>query len=334
MPGFRLLTDRQLRRQARLDAQFAARAQARQINQEARRGERNVQGIAEALARAQGGYGAAAQDIYGRAQRTLGDLANSQRRTLGGTGPPPAGSVGQPGATLADTLGKNLALSGQGSDLANTLASATAGAANAGFGMGTAELGALAQRQAAAEDFGAKLPELARLTGLQGVQERAAQARRDQGALQAQAAKDTLQAIQNARSRRFNEGAANLAYTGKVLQEKAATARTYAQQAGANERNAASNQTRAQIAAANRRAAQAKAILQEGGRNARARAAAARQGRSVDVERSAQTGILHDKNGRVITWGAGPGKGKPVPWKPGKHGSGGKKPGKGKSGLG
>lgn len=304
--GFRRLTDRQLRRQARLDAQFAARAQARIINQQARAGERNAAGIAEALARAQSGYGAQMADIYGRAQHTLGDLAGAQRQALGQAG----------GGTLAEGLQKRLALGGQSSDLSNALAGATAGAAGAGYGGATAELGALAQRQAAAEEFGAKLPQLARLTGLQGVQDRQAQAQADLGKLRMQQAQAVTQLISQGRNRQFNEGAANLAYTGKQQQEEGRNARAAAQLTIA--------QQKANEAARHNR--NLERIAQQGGDTSAARAAEQRRhnkwlekhpgaksgtGGGVDVVASRARHVLVNKKGKVIK----DYRGKPIPWK-------------------
>ena len=339
MAGFQHLNDRQLRRRAARDAAFAASAQANLIGRQARLGEKNVAGITEALAKAQGGYGASIKDIYSRAQSTLGGLATEQRQTLGQTGG---------GGTLADQLAHGLQQSGQSSDLSNALATATSGAAGAGFGTSSAELGALAQRQAAAEAFGAKLPELARLTGLQGVQDRQAQANSDLAKLRAQSAAQTLDQLNRGRSQQFQEGAANLAYTGKVMQEQGKNARagatlTLAQQKANEDARYHRALTRISQGKGDTAAARAAEIQRhnkwvEQHPNASGGGRGGTSHTGIDEQQSAQRGVLIDKKtGKVIKYPKGTHKhgkdvgGKPIPYRPSQHV--GSKSGGGKSGL-
>src|SRR5262245_54412404 len=121
---FAPLTNRELRRQARLDARFATRSQARLIGREARAGEQNVAGIAEALAAAEQGLQPRVADIYGRARTSLGALDAAQLQALGQTGP---------GSSIASDLQRRLALAGTDTGQTAALQEATRGAGGAGF---------------------------------------------------------------------------------------------------------------------------------------------------------------------------------------------------------
>lgn len=222
MPGFRVLNDRQLRRQARRDVRGPSLALVRQINREAEAGSRNISGIASSLAGQLGGYQGKLGDIYGRERTALEGYQQQGQQSLGTAG-----------SNIGGDLAKALALSGQAPGDFNTDLSRVTG----GFReRGTAELGALAQRQAAAEEWGAKLPELARLAGLQGVQERAAAARQATSRVQAEIPSQVAALLREGRNRNFQAGAANLAYEGDVYSQQQQTARTRISQRGQNYR--------------------------------------------------------------------------------------------------
>jgi hypothetical protein len=321
---FRLLTDKQIRRRARRDIQSVLRPLSRQSAREALAGERNIAGIAASLAAAQGGYQGKLSDIYSRARTNLGALDVSQRGQLGSVAPGGASETG----TLEAGLRQRLALSGGDTNLANALQTQTQGAASAGYGIGSAEVGALAQRQAAAEEFGAKLPELARLTGLQGVQERAARQRQEQARLQAQMAQQGLSQINAERNRNFQRGAANLAYSGDVMEERGRNARESAkltvQQQRANEaaRHNAAMESIDQTTAAGKAKADAERArhnkVKEGLDKQKAKSAAKKE-RAFDPVNSKRRGVRVRKDGTIIK-----GKdGKPIPYHGADSGGGG-----------
>lgn len=223
-----------LRKQARRDVRSVTMPLIRQTNREAASGARNIAGIASELARQMGGYQGRLADIYSRAGASLGALDQSQRASLGTIGSP--GPLTGGGNTLADQLRSQLALSGQGGGQADQLQAMTQGAAGAGYARGSAELGALAQRQAAAEEWAAKLPELTRLSGAQAVQERAARAQQDISRVNASIPEQVQRLIEAGRSRNMQSALANLAYQGDVMAEQGRNAREAAAERGRNRR--------------------------------------------------------------------------------------------------
>lgn len=258
------LTDREIHQQATGDVRATSMPLVREINQRARAGEANIAGIAGALAQAQGGYGSRIGAIYGNAEQALGQLDEAQRRALGNANGGSSNSTIKEPNTLADELRARTAQAGlgqQGEDLAAALQASTQGAAGAGFARGGAERAALISNRAAEEGFGAKLPELARLAGIQGVQQRGAQRQQELNDLEAKIPSSIAEAIAQERNRNFQKASAQLAYQGNIFSQEQQTGRTAMQQAGANSR------TRAQQAGANRRARAANAERARHNRN-------------------------------------------------------------------
>lgn len=213
-----------LRKQARRDVRATSLPLVRQINREAAAGSRNITGIASQLASQMGGYQQRLGDIYGRARSSLEGYQQQGQQQLGAAG-----------SAIGADLAKALALSGnQGGGFQADLARVTGGFQE----RGSAELGALAQRQAAAEEFGAKLPELTRLSGMQATQERAARAQQDISRVNASIPEQVQRLIESGRARNMQIGLANLAYQGDIFGEQQQTERTRLQQRGQNQRAA------------------------------------------------------------------------------------------------
>jgi len=248
------LSPRAQRRQVRQDVRMNTRPFIRQVSGEitrrARSGSQNISGIADELARNLAGAQAQQADIYGRARSSLGDIDTKL-----------ADRLGTVGGDEAAALKHQLELSGGPSTLVESMAGGAAqnarGAAGAGFARGSAEQSRLALQGAGAEEYAAKLPGLARLSGLQGVRELQAGAQRDLttelGRIRASTPSLIANALNATRNREIQKAVTNLGFQGDVLGQQAQTQRTVYSQ------GAQTGRTQAQIAAANARAAAAQA---------------------------------------------------------------------------
>jgi hypothetical protein len=257
---------RQVRQDVRMNTAPLIRDITHEINRRARAGSQNISGITNELAQNLGALAPQEHEIYGAAKTDLGQLDTAIADRLA--------AAGQHGE--AD-LRKQASLTGIPSALVESLAGG-AGAAGRGasasqFTRGSAEVAALNSRGAGAEDFAAKLPGLARLSGLQGVKEVQAGAQRDLSTqldrVRAQTPSLIASSLRDARNREVNKATANLGFQSDVYGQNAATQRTQTQQSGANQRstysqqqqnrrNAANNAQRRQDRKERRRAAKAR----------------------------------------------------------------------------
>lgn len=236
------LRPRQVRRQVRQDVLANTRPIARMIGARATSGAQNISGIANELAQHLGALAPQERAIYGAAKSDLGGLDTAIADRLAA-----AGQTGE-----AD-LRKQASLTGVPSALVESLAggagAAGAGAAASGFTRGSAEVAALNSRGAGAEDYAARMPGLARLSGLQGVRDVQAHSQRDLADLASRTPSLITSALNSARNREVNKATAGLTYQGNVYgtNTRASTSRY-----GANTR---AGSTQDQIHAANARAA-------------------------------------------------------------------------------
>lgn len=212
---------RALRRQVTRDVALSSRPLAAIISRSMKGAAENVSGIANQLAQSLGGYQATERDIYQRQNAELGKIDDNLSSQLG--------TAGQ---ASADALRARLAQAGQDPALADQLAGAAAGighgAGVASLGRGSAEQAALAQRQAAAEEFAAKLPGFAQLSGLQGVQLIHARGQKDLTDL-AQRQLSTIPALLSAaRNRELNKAVARMGNAADIygINTRAATSRS------------------------------------------------------------------------------------------------------------
>lgn len=248
------LAPKQLRRQVTQDVRAQtiplARELTRQINAQAAAGAANIAGVSSQLATQLGGAQGVQRDIYERA-----------RASLGGAAAEGAGQFGTAAGGLADSLRARLASAGAPSTLADSLATSLQGAQAAGAGRQGATLDELTQNQAGAESYGAKLPDLARLSGLQGIKDRQAQAQQDLakelGALNARTPGLIAQETEAARNLEYQKGVARLGFQGDVYKTQASAQQNQARIRAENQRAQLSHQDRqASIAAANKRSGQ------------------------------------------------------------------------------
>lgn len=280
------LSEQQLRRRAQRDVGMSIAPLIKQINARAGAGAQNLEGVYGRLATDLGGYQQRQADIYGRARQSLEGADRALAASLGGAG----GGI---------QTGLQSSLAAAGLQVPGDIG--VQGALGVQSARGRGELGELALRQAAAEDFAAKLPGFARLAGAQGIRELQAQRARDVSDLSAKAQASLLDLLQSGRKEEFDKAVARLGFQGDVYQEQQQTERTKIQQSGQNARTAA------QIEAQNERT------------RATINAQAARQGREYNESLSRSAGHAVDAKGRPIV---NPRTGKPYPYVPTKKGKG------------
>lgn len=219
----RPLSERDLERRAQHDQSLTVGPLAKQINRRAASGAQNLEGVYSRLAGNLEGYRATQQGIYDRARTNVG-AANTQG----------AAQLAQTGKDVGGALQHQLALSGGTPDMASGGGGYGADLQRMQSGQalrGGAELGELALRQAAAEDFAAKVPGFARLAGAQGIRELQAKRAQDVADLTTRASTGLAQSLASGRRQEY---------------EKAVAARgfgvDYAKLAAADRQNAVKNQ--------------------------------------------------------------------------------------------
>jgi hypothetical protein len=225
---------RQVRQDVRMNTKPLIRDITREIDRRALAGGQNISGITAELAKNLGGLAPQEAAIYGAAKQDLGqlDTAIADRLTA-------AGATGE-----AD-LRKQFAQMGIPSSLVESLAggarAAGAGAGASGYARGSAEVAALNARGAGAQDYAAKLPGLARLSGLQGIKELQAGAQRDLATqldrVRAQTPSLIASSLRDARNREINKATANLGFQSDVYGQQQQNVRTQTQQSGATQRS-------------------------------------------------------------------------------------------------
>lgn len=310
----RPLSDVQLRQRARADVIASTRPLAAAIAQAARAGQINILGVSNDLANRLGDYRGAEQGIYDRANQALSSFNQQAADRL-------AGSSG-----LADQLRARLQNAGQDTGLADKLAATAGAASGAGFVRGGAETNALTQRQAAAEDYAAKLPGLARLSALQALSQRQAQQQSDTANLQAKAASTLASDIQHARDVEFQKASLAAGLGKDYAAIDAQNQRAAADRRAANNRNSANNAARSAVQAQRDKAAAARQAAHDQAAynrtQAQIRAAAQRTGRTYDPNLSRDARHAVDHQGRPII---NPATGQPYPYKEPPKSKGGKK---------
>lgn len=206
------LSEKMLRKRARQDVLMQERPIAAALAKQARAGQLNIVGVSNDLATRLGDYQGAQAGIYSHAQQQLGDFNREAANRLGAN-------------SGADELRQRLAAAGQDPGLADKLASMAQAASGSGFVRGGQETNALGERSAAAQDYAAKLPGIARLSGLQDVNQRQAQQQSDLTSLQSKAQGLLQQSIQNGRNLEFQKAATNLGFKGDTYKVDAANQR-------------------------------------------------------------------------------------------------------------
>lgn len=161
---------RRVRQQVSAQTNPVIRQITRQINSRTQAGSENISGISQALASQLQGGQANTADIY---QRARSDVMGTERALQSG--------LTTQGAGIDSALAKQIQLSGGDPALIAQAQAATAGAVGAQGTRGSAELGALSQRQAAGEQFASQLPGFARMQGLQGIRDLQAQGQQQLG---------------------------------------------------------------------------------------------------------------------------------------------------------
>jgi len=160
-PAYQPLTDAEL--QARASAYVQSQIGPlideinRSISARSAQGTAAIQSLTGQLADLQGQYGPRIGGAYDTAAKSIGALETGLANRLSGAG-----------QTVANQTVGALQQAGQDTGGAANLANIGAGAANAGFAKGSASLAALAATKAAEQSYGAKLPGIA---GMEGVQE-------------------------------------------------------------------------------------------------------------------------------------------------------------------
>ncbi len=187
------LTERELLSRAQRDEAASVSPLARLIGQRATAGAQNLEGVYSHLAGNLAGYQGQQADIYNRARTNL-----QGAQTQG------AQELGQSGSAISAALQHQMELSGASGSIAPDLARLQGGQAT----RGGAELGELALRQAAAEDYAAKLPGFARLAGAQGIRELQAKRQQDIADLTARSSGQLASSLGSARNLEYQKAVA------------------------------------------------------------------------------------------------------------------------------
>ncbi len=233
----RPLTDRQLRRRTRRDIQSVLGPLAKQISSRASAGAQNIEGVYSRLASNLAGYQGQQADIYGRA-----------RSTLEGYQAQGAQDLQQSGGAINSELQRNMALSGAQGSIAPDLGRIASGQGT----RGGAELGELALRQAAAENYAAQVPGFARLAGAQGIQQVQAQRQKDIAEMTARAQQSMLSSLQSGRRQEYEKAVAARGF-GLDYAKEAADARQKAAERAERRRHNQATETRQEREARERR---------------------------------------------------------------------------------
>lgn len=184
-----------LRRQVTHDILAQLAPLAAQINARTAAGGANISGIARALAASYAPFAKQESDIYSGAQQREGAIDSALADRLG---------MGSP-----DALRQRLAAAGQDTGLADKLGATVHGASGAGFARGSAEQGQLNTLSALGGEYASKLPGLARLAGLQDVNQRQAQGQQQLSDLQSKAPGLIATTLADARNRELQKALAN-----------------------------------------------------------------------------------------------------------------------------
>lgn len=215
MPDYlRPLTEKQLRRRNRRDQQSVIGPLARQIDARAAAGSRNLEGVYSRLAGNLGQYQSQQADIYGRA-----------RTALEGYQAQGASELGQSGAAIGGALQRQMELSGAQGSIAPDLGRIASGQGT----RGRAELGELALRQAATENYAAQIPGFARLAGAQGIQQLQAQRQKDIAEMTTRAESSLLQSLRADRRQEYEKAVAARGFGldyAKLAQDEAESRRS------------------------------------------------------------------------------------------------------------
>lgn len=234
MPDYlRPLSEKQLRRRNRRDQQSVIGPLAKMIDARAASGARNLEGVYSRLAANLGTYQTQQADIYGRARTALEGY-----QTQG------AGELQQSGGQINTALQQQMALSGQQGTIAPDL-----GRIASGQGVrGRSELGELALRQAAAENYAAQVPGFARLAGAQGIQQLQAQRQKEIADMTTQAQSSLLQSLRADRRQEYEKAVAARGF-GLDYAKLAQDERQAARSAAIQRRNAATSERSASTSA-------------------------------------------------------------------------------------
>jgi hypothetical protein len=155
------------------DAELQARAQA-MANAQTSPLLQQLQQAIEARSRsgsaAIGGYTKELGNLFSNVAPQTAGIYNQAIQSQSGINSQLADRLGAFGQGLQGEVGNKLAFAGQvGQDIAGQAGQTAQGAANAGFAKGAAETSMLNAHSAAAQTYGAKLPGIAGLTGLQSI---------------------------------------------------------------------------------------------------------------------------------------------------------------------
>ena len=288
------LTSSQLRAQVLGDIRPITNELAASSAKRTAAGAANIEGITNRLAQSLSGYQAKQQDIYSRARGSLEGYQAQGAQALGAA----SGAIGS-------NLTSALALSGNAPGNFGAEQSRVAGGIAA---RGAGELGELALRQAAAENYAAKLPGFAKLAGAQGIRE--LQARRQQELAEAQTKirTETIpQLTQQARTREYEKAVAARGFGVDFakIQQDAAEASQRAQtasqaEAGRNRRAAATTSVSARRASeAARHNRNMEAISRRGGNTRAATAAETRRHNRATEKISRKKGLKGSSGGGI-----------------------------------
>jgi hypothetical protein len=155
------------------DAQLQSKAQAMANAQTSPLLEQLKQAIearSQSGSNAIGGYTKELGNLFSNVAPQTANIYNQAIQAQSGTNEALANRLGNFGQGLQGEVGNKLAFAGQvGQDIAGQAGQTAQGAANAGFAKGAAETSMLNTHSAAAQTYGAKLPGIAGLTGLQSI---------------------------------------------------------------------------------------------------------------------------------------------------------------------
>jgi hypothetical protein len=161
------------------DAQLQARAQAlaqAQTGPLLQQLQQAIEARSRSGSAAIGGYTQQLGNLFSQVAPQTAGIYNEAIKQQSGTNTALANRLGSFGQGLAGEVGNKLAYAGpSGQSVASNTGVVGQGAANAGFAKGAAETGMLNAHSAAAQAYGAKLPGIAGLTGLQSVKQLQAQ---------------------------------------------------------------------------------------------------------------------------------------------------------------
>jgi hypothetical protein len=155
------------------DAQLQARAQTMANSQTSpllQQLQQAIEARSQSGSNAIGGYTKELGNLFSNVAPQTANIYNQAIQSQSGTNQQLADRLGAFGQGLQGEVGNKLGYAGAvGQQIAGQAGQTAQGAANAGFARGAAETGMLNAHSAAAQTYGAKLPGIAGLTGLQNI---------------------------------------------------------------------------------------------------------------------------------------------------------------------